>query len=248
MIPFPAKEPLFLVRYPLVDEMSVTNGMTNLQATDRKNILIVEDHPLFRAMLVQLINAEIGMTVCCEVDNIDDAMLHIENELPDAAIIDLTLQGMNGFELIKKLKARDYTFPMLVISMHDERLYAERALLAGAKGYVSKQETSAEVIKAIRKVLDGQIYVSERVSGMLLERMTDSGKHVQLSGMDSLSDRELHVFQLIGEGMNSRQISEHLKLGVSTVDSYRARIKEKLGIKNAVELYQRAAQWLLQLR
>jgi len=219
--------------------------MTVSSSLPTKNILIVEDHPLFRAMLVQLINAESGMKVCCEADNIQDALNLIEKNIPDAAIIDLTLQGMSGLDLIKQLKASDQLIPVLVISMHDESLYAERALRAGARGYISKQEAPEEVVKAIRKVLEGQIHVSARVSGMILERLADTGKHMQLSGMDALSDREIEVFQLIGRGLNSHQISEQLKVGKSTVDSYRARIKEKLGIKSAAELYQRGAQWLI---
>ena len=128
--------------------------------------------------------------------------------------------------------------------MHAEKLYAERVLRAGAKGYVSKHESPSEVVEAIRKVLDGRIYVSERVNEAILERLGHADKAVQPSGMDLLSDREIEVFQLVGRGLNSREIAGQLNLGATTVDSYRARIKEKLGIRNAAELYQRAAQWL----
>lgn len=220
--------------------------MSTTAMNETKNILVVEDHPLFRAMLVQLINTEIGITVCCEADNIRDAMMLVERNPPDAAIVDLTLQGKSGLELIKQLKASRYPIPVLVISMHEEILYAERALRAGARGYISKQQPAAEVIKAIRKVLDGDIYVSERVSKAILEKLSDTGQHMQISGMDVLSDREIEVFLLIGRGLNSRQIGEQLNLVTSTVDSYRARIKIKLGIKNASELYQRATEWLVE--
>ena len=210
----------------------------------KKKILIVEDHPLFRAMLVQLIGQELGMTVCGETDNIKDALALIKQSHPDAAIVDLTLHGSSGLELIKELKARNLGLPVLVLSMHAEGLYAERVLRAGAKGYVSKHESPAEVVEAIRKVTDGHIYVSERVNEAILQRLGRSDQAVQSSGMDLLSDREIEVFRLVGRGLNSREIAGQLNLGSTTVDSYRARIKEKLGIKNAAGLYQRAAQWL----
>jgi DNA-binding NarL/FixJ family response regulator len=218
--------------------------MTKSPTIEKKKILIVEDHPLFRAMLVQLIDQELGMMVCGEADNIKDALTIIGRTHPDAAIVDLTLHGSGGLELIKELKARNIGLPVLVLSMHAEKLYAERVLRAGAKGYVSKQESPCEVVEAIRKVMDGRIYVSERVNETILERLGRADKAVQPSGMDLLSDREIEVFQLVGRGLNSREIAGQLNLGPTTVDSYRARIKEKLGIKNAAELYQRAAQWL----
>ena len=210
----------------------------------KKKILIVEDHPLFRAMLVQLIGQELGMTVCGETDNIKDALALIKQSHPDAAIVDLTLHGSSGLELIKELKARNLGLPVLVLSMHAEGLYAERVLRAGARGYVSKHESPAEVVAAIRKVTDGHIYVSARVNEAILQRLGRADRAVQPSGMDLLSDREIEVFQLVGRGLNSREIAGQLNLGSTTVDSYRARIKEKLGIKNAAGLYQRAAQWL----
>ena len=218
--------------------------MTSSPVAAKKKILIVEDHPLFRAMLVQLIDQELGMTVCGEADNIKDALRLIEGTHPDAAIVDLTLPGSSGLELIKDLKARDLRLPVLVLSMHAERLYAERVLRAGARGYITKEESPAEVVAAIRTVMDGRIYVSQRVNWTILERLGHVGKAVQPSGFDSLSDREIEVFQLVGRGLNSREIAGRLSLGATTVDSYRARIKEKLEIRNAAELYQRAAQWV----
>ena len=212
--------------------------------TNKRKILVVEDHPLFRAMLVQLINKEAGMTVCGEADNTKDALRLIEQERPDAAIMDLTLQGPNALELIKDLKARNLRLPVLVLSMHAEALYAERVLRAGAQGYIAKEESQEEVVAAIRKVLAGGIYLSEQMTETILKRLGHANKAVEPSGIDLLSDREIEVFQLVGRGLNSREISKHLQLGASTVDSYRARIKEKLGIKNAAELYQRAAQSL----
>ena len=218
--------------------------MTQSDAIEKKKVLIVEDHPLFRAMLVHLIDKELGMTVCGEANNIRDALSIIEQRRPDAAIVDLTLPGSSGLELIKDLKARNLQLPVLVLSMHAERLYAERVLRAGARGYITKEESPAEVLVAIRTVMEGLIYVSQRVNGALLERLGQMGKSVPSPGVESLSDREIEVFQLVGRGLNSREIAGRLNLGLTTVDSYRARIKEKHEIKNAAELYHRAAQWM----
>jgi DNA-binding NarL/FixJ family response regulator len=217
--------------------------MTESPAIEKKKVLLVEDHPVFRTMLAQLVEQELGMTVCGQTDNIREAMKLIERTHPDAAIVDITLDGPSGLELIKDLKARCHPVRVLVLSMHEESLYAERVLRAGARGYISKQEPPAEVVAAVRQVMADQIYVSERVNREILERLRGADKTLRLSGVDLLSDRELEVFHLLGRGLNSRRISERLALVPTTVDSYRARIKEKLGIKNAAELYQRAAQW-----
>jgi DNA-binding NarL/FixJ family response regulator len=218
--------------------------MSQSPALEKKKVLIVEDHPLFRAMLVQLIGQEPEMTVCGEVDNLKAALAIIQQTQPDGAIVDLTLHGSGGLELIKELKARNLGLPVLVLSMHTEKLYAERVLRAGAKGYISKHESPAAVVAALRKVLAGRIYVSEHINEAILGRLGRADKAVLPFGVDLLSDRELEVFQLVGRGLNSREIAGQLNLGPTTVDSYRARIKEKLGIKNAAEIYQRAAQWI----
>jgi DNA-binding NarL/FixJ family response regulator len=218
--------------------------MSQSPALEKKKVLIVEDHPLFRAMLVQLIGQEPEMTVCGEVDNLKAALASIQQTQPDGAIVDLTLHGSGGLELIKELKARNLGLPVLVLSMHTEKLYAERVLRAGAKGYISKHESPAAVVAALRKVLAGRIYVSEHINEAILGRLGRADKAVLPFGVDLLSDRELEVFQLVGRGLNSREIAGQLNLGPTTVDSYRARIKEKLGIKNAAEIYQRAAQWI----
>ncbi len=218
--------------------------MTKAHSVEKKKILVVEDHPIFRAMLVQLIGQEPDLTVSGKVDNIKDALAFIQRTSPAAAIVDLTLQGAGGLELIKELKARKLELPVLVLSMHAEQLYAERALRAGAKGYVSKHAAPAQVIRALRRVLAGRIHVSEQINERILERLGHAAMAVQASGMNVLSDREIEVFQLVGRGLNSREIAGHINLGPTTVDSYRARIKDKLGIKNAAELYQRAAQWV----
>ena len=226
-------------------------------STKTKHIFIVEDHPLFRGMLAQLINNEPDMLaqlinnepdmlVSGDADNITDALTMIQQTQPDAAIVDISLQGPSGLELIKSLTAHNSQIPLLVLSMHSEKLYAERVIRAGAKGYVSKLASPFEVIKALNKVLNGQIYLSEQVTELILERLGQGGQTPECLGVDGLSDREIEVFQLIGRGLNSRECAEQLNLGLSTVDSYRARIKQKLAIKNAAELYQRAAQWLVE--
>ena len=220
--------------------------MTDPATPEKKKIVIVEDHPLFRSMLVLLIEKEPGMVVCGEASNIKDAMAIILQTHPDAALVDITLEGSSGIELIKDMKAQGLQIPVLVISMHEDKLYAERVLRAGARGYVSKNAPPAEVLAAVRKVLDGGIYLSEFLTRTVLERVASGEKSGEPKGIDLLSDRELEVFQLVGRGMNSREISEQINLGQTTVDSYRQRIREKLGLKNAAALYQRAAQWLVE--
>lgn len=205
-------------------------------------VLLVEDHPMFREHLAQLISRELGMSVCGEADNIQDALRLIEETQPDAAIVDITLRGSSGLELIKDCKARGIDLKVLVLSMHEEELYAERALRAGARGYISKGAASAEVVNAIRCVLRGEVYASGQITSRLLDRIT--GKPRELAGMDSLADRELEVFCLLGRGKSTREIAAALHLGETTVETYRARIKDKLGLRSAAELYLRAGEWV----
>jgi DNA-binding NarL/FixJ family response regulator len=218
--------------------------MNEIADSKSKKILIVEDHPLFRAMLRQLVEKELEMTVCGETDNIGAAMAIIEQVCPDLAIVDITLPGASGLELIKNIKALGLPVPVLILSMHEEKLYAERVIRAGGRGYISKQEAPSEVVKAIRNVLAGGLYVSERVSTGIVERLGHLRNATGPEGMETLSDREVEVFLFIGQGLNSREISKRINLGQSTVDTYRQRIKEKMGLKNAAELYQRAVQWV----
>jgi DNA-binding NarL/FixJ family response regulator len=207
-------------------------------------VLLVEDHPMFRERMAHLINKDLGMTVCGEADNIAMAMEIIKTEQPDIAIVDISLRGSSGLELIKDIRAQGFALPVLVLSMHAEELYAERALRAGAKGYIMKSEASTEVIEAIRTVHRGEVYVSRPMVGKILLRMASSSQRVEAIGVDSLADRELEVFQLIGQGRNTREIAKLLNLGESTIETYRARIREKLGLRNTAELAQRAAQWV----
>ena len=207
-------------------------------------VLLVEDHPMFREHLGQLIDRDLGMSVCGEADNIRDAMRLILETRPDIAIVDITLHGSSGLELVKDIKAQGLDINVLVLSMHDEELYAERALRAGAKGYITKNEASTEVIEAIRCVMKGDVYASRQMTAKLLERMTQKRGTSELAGMETLADRELEVFQMLGRGKSTREIAQSLNLGESTVETYRARIKEKLQLRSAAELYLRAGQWV----
>lgn len=199
---------------------------------------------MFREHLGQLIDRDLGMSICGEADNIRDAMRLILETKPDIAIVDITLHGSSGLELLKDIKAQGLEINVLVLSMHDEELYAERALRAGAKGYITKNEASTEVIEAIRCVMNGDVYASRQMTAKLLERMTQKRGNSELAGMETLADRELEVFQMLGRGKNTREIAQTLNLGESTVETYRARIKEKLQLRSAAELYLRAGQWV----
>jgi DNA-binding NarL/FixJ family response regulator len=210
----------------------------------KAKVVLVEDHPMFRERLAHLINKDLMMTVCGEADNIRDAMGVIEETQPDIAIVDISLNGPGGLELIKNLKAAGIKVPVLVLSMHDESLYAERVLRAGASGYITKNEAASEVRAAIQKVLAGEIYLSPHTTSRLLQRLSGSQIQARASGIDSLTDRELEVFRLLGTGLNSREIADQLSLGETTVNSYRFRIRLKLSIKNAAELYRHAANWV----
>jgi DNA-binding NarL/FixJ family response regulator len=210
----------------------------------RCKVLLVEDHPMFREHLCQLIDRDLGMSVCGEADNIRDAMRLIGETKPDIAIVDITLRGSSGLELLKDIKAQGVSLNVLVLSMHDEELYAERALRAGAKGYITKNEASTEVVKAIRRVMNGEVYASGNVTAKLLERVTGKRRPLELAGMETLADRELEVFQMLGRGKSTREIAQELNLGDSTVETYRSRIKDKLQLRSAAELYLRAGQWV----
>lgn len=210
----------------------------------KHKILLVEDHPMFREMLAQLIDRDLGMEVCGESDNIQEAMSLIAEKNPDVAIVDISLKGSSGLELIKDIKARGARVDVLVLSMHEEELYAERALRAGAKGYITKNEASSEIIEAIRSVMNGEVYASRKVTAKLLERMTQKNSSPELDGLELLADRELEVFQMLGRGKSTREIAKELNLGESTVETYRSRIKDKLQLRSAAELYLRAGQWV----
>ncbi len=207
-------------------------------------ILIVEDHEVFRLGIKELINHEPDLHVCGEADDVNDARKLIQETSPDMAIVDITLKTSNGIDLIKEICAFHKHIRVLVLSMHDELLYAERSLQAGAQGYIMKQETSKSIVKAIRHILAGNIYVSQSIMGNLLNRVRTGQDYLEKSPMETLSDREFAVLRLIGEGKSTGEIADQLNLSVRTISTYRERIKEKLHLKNASELVRYAVRWV----
>jgi DNA-binding NarL/FixJ family response regulator len=206
-------------------------------------ILIVDDHPLVRAGLAQLIGDCPDLEVCGEAADMADALKQIDASSPDLAIIDLSLAGGSGLDLIEHIKTRGRDIFMLVASMHDETLYAERVLAAGARGYINKQEAQESIIQAIRQVLNGKVYLSQHMTDRLLSGMVDASGEKR--DIDSLSNRELQVFELIGQGVTTSQIAEQLNLSVKTIETHQAHIKKKLGLGSAHELNQRAIRWVM---
>ncbi len=207
-------------------------------------IYIVDDHPLVRQGLSQIVANEADMEICGEAEDSPTAMKGVGDANPDAIIVDISLKGNNGLELIKNLKAIHENIPILVFSMHDETIYAQRALRAGAKAYVMKKESPSKVVEAIRKILKGEIYVSPSVADQVLHQIVNGPGNVSTSPVDRLTDRELEVVQLIGRGLSSREIAESLHLSVKTIESHRAHVKEKLNLRNATELVQFSVQWV----
>jgi DNA-binding NarL/FixJ family response regulator len=205
-------------------------------------VLLVEDHPMFRERLASVIAKRGDMCVCGETDNVNEAVTLAETMQPNIAIVDITLRGSNGLDFLKDLKARGIELPVLVLSMHDEAIYAERVLRAGARGYITKYEASSEVMAAIEQVLNGEVYLSRQMTSRMLGRFAFGKK--EPGDVSALTDRELDVFQRIGRGETGRDIASALHLGITTIDTYRARIKEKLGLKNGSELQRRAMEWV----
>ena len=204
----------------------------------------MDDHPLVRDSVSRLINHELDLTVCGEAENADDALQIIGQTSPSLVIVDITLKHSSGLELIKTIKAEYPQVPILVLSMHEESLYADRALRAGASGYITKHQPADEVLQAIRRVIAGNIYLSEKMTSTYLKTLTTAGPKVAQPAVDRLADRELEVLNLIGRGMTVRDIARELQLGTPTVETYRARIKEKLNLKNAAELQHFAFRWV----
>jgi len=207
-------------------------------------IYIVDDHPLVRHGLSQIVSNEADMEICGEAEDSPAAIRGVGEANPDAIIVDISLKGANGLELIKNLKAIHEDIPILVFSMHDETIYAQRALRAGAKAYVMKKESPSKVVDAIRKIIQGEIYVSPSVADQVLHQIVNGPGNVSTSPVDRLTDRELEVVQLIGRGLSSREVAESLHLSVKTIESHRAHVKEKLGLRNATELVQFSVQWV----
>ena len=214
----------------------------NSQAT-KTRILISDDHPMVREWLAQLINREPNLVVCGEAADARQTLQAIETLRPDMAVVDLTMEGSHGTDLIKDISTRYEGLLVLVLSMHDEPLYAERAIRAGARGYVTKREGAEKIRQAILRVLDGEIHVSKTVGARILKEASGGRSTTTGLPVDSLSDRELVVFQLLGSGYGPSQIANELHLSVKTVEGYTARIKEKLLLKDARQLVQQAIQW-----
>lgn len=207
-------------------------------------VMIIDDHPIVRQGLRQLINREADLLVCGEAEDATEALATLKTIMPDVALIDLSLKGINGIELIKTIKSLYPRLPMLVVSMHDEARYAERALRAGARGYVAKQERIEVILKAIRQVLRGDIYLSESMIPRVLTKMIDEPTEQGTGVAELLSDRELEIFQLVGQGLKTSQVADQLHLSIKTVESHCTHIKKKLQLRNAIELYQRAYEWV----
>jgi len=212
--------------------------------SSKRSIIIVEDHPVLREGLKKIINHEEDLSIIGEAWDVRSAWAAIKAKKPDLVIIDISLGESNGLELIKELKVHYEELPILVLSMHDEALFAERAIQAGAKGYITKSEQSDVLLAAIRKVLSGKYYVGESIVSRIFNRLFDYPKNLKKSPIERLSNRELEVLQLMGMAKGSRQIAEALYLSIKTVQTYQQRIKDKLGLNNATELIQYATQWV----
>ena len=212
-------------------------------AQNKKRIFIVDDHPMMRQGLAQLIGAEPDLAVCGEVETAEIALDSIGALKPDLVLADISLPGKNGLELIKDFQAMQPGLAVLVISMHDESLYAERVLRAGGRGYIKKQEGGKKLMQAIRQVLEGKIYVSEKMSADILEMFSGRRAGAKNSPVEKLTDREFEVFQFIAQGKGTRDIAEKLHLSVKTVEVHRANIKAKLKLQSASELIHYAVRW-----
>jgi DNA-binding NarL/FixJ family response regulator len=227
--------------------METTNVKSPPSTNGKRNptrVLIVDDHPLLRKGVSQLIDQEKDLMVVGEAEDAHQAITAIENTKPDVALIDISLNGASGIELLKNIKVRFPKLKMLVLSMHDESVYAHRALRAGASGYIMKQEGTEKVLTALRKVLHDEVYLSDRLGNRMLHTLVNGRAPLASSPVEVLSDRELEVFNLIGQGHGTRPIAEKLHLSVKTIESHRAHIKEKLNLQNATELVHHAIQWV----
>jgi DNA-binding NarL/FixJ family response regulator len=218
------------------------------KAERKRKVFLVDDHPMVRERLAELISQEADLTVCGEAEDSITALKLIGQLQPDLAIVDITLKDTYGIELVKNLKEREGHIPVLVLSMHEESMYGERAIRAGARGYLNKQEASKKVVSAIRAILAGDIFVSDQMKSAMLQKMAGAGQRGGEGGgspTDVLSDRELEVFQLLGQGMPVRQIAEMLFVSVKTVEAHREHIKQKMKFKTSSELLRYAIQYTM---
>ena len=221
-----------------------TNDNPRCDEPESKRIVIVDDHPLFRKGLQDMIHSDGAFAVCGEAGNAAEAMDTIRKLVPDLMIVDLSLPGANGIELIKNIRAEFRQLPILVLSMHDESLYALRALRAGADGYVMKHEAMANVIQAIHEVFNGRPYLSPAMAAQVITKFANRQAEGEVDAVERLSDRELEVLELIGKGHDVRQIAKRLHLSPKTVETHRSHIKDKLDLKNSREVARFALQWL----
>ena len=209
----------------------------------KRRILLVEDHPIFRQGMLQLINHEADLEICGEAETAAAALTAIEKQQPDLALVDITLKGINGVELIKNIQSKFPTLPTLVLSMHEESLYAERAMRAGARGYVMKQEAASQVMLAIRTVLAGNRYLSPKMNFSIVDKFLTGPDGKNNSAVQGLTDRELEILHLIGKGLRTREIAKELTRSVKTVETHRGNIKEKLNLQTSAELVRFAVAW-----
>jgi DNA-binding NarL/FixJ family response regulator len=228
----------------VVKESEVNKNQGSSLRKPKTRVLLVDDHPILRRGLAQMINLEADMIVCGEAEDSPKAFELAGSANPDVAVIDVCLKGGNGIELVKNLKARFPDLPTLVLSMYDESLYAERALRAGSLGYIMKEEATEQVLVAIRRVLLGEIFLSDKMKAKVLQQLATGKAKQVMSPIEALTDRELEVFRLIGEGHSTRQIAGELHLSIRTVEAYREYIKTKLNLKNSTELVQHAFHWV----
>jgi DNA-binding NarL/FixJ family response regulator len=211
--------------------------------TGKRTVFVVDDHPLLRQGLALLINQQQDLQVCGEAEEAQAAMEAIAKKRLDILIVDISLNGPDGLDLLKNIRASYPDLPVLILSMHDEAIYAERALRARANGYIMKQEATEKVLVAVRRILNGEVYLSDRMANKMLQQYIGGTPSAIQSRTSALTDRELEVFCLIGEGHGTREIAEELHLSVKTVETYQAHIKEKLSLHSGRELIQHAIQW-----
>jgi len=209
----------------------------------KRTVFIVDDHPLLRQGLALMINRENDLTVCGEAEEAQTAMHAISQRQPDIMIVDISLNGPDGLDLLKNIRSSYPALPVLILSMHDEATYAERALRARANGYIMKHEATEKVLIAVRRILNGEIYLSDRIANKMLQQYIGGASTALQTRLSTLSDRELEVFRSIGEGRSTRQIADELHLSVKTVETYQAHLKEKLALRSGRELIQHAIQW-----
>ena len=215
----------------------------------KRKVLVVDDHPIVREGLAQMIDRQPDLAVCGHAADMQSAVQLVASLRPDILIVDISLAGPDGLDLLKYIRTHDPSLPVLILSMHDESIYAERALRAGANGYIMKQEATDNVLDALRRILNREVYVSPRIANKMLRQFIGGSSNGKAhSSVDDLSDRELEVLRLIGAGHGTRQIAEELYLSVKTVETYQAHLKEKLALRNSRELVQYATRWIMSAR